>query len=63
MPLNLTPRLTDPDALFSALVAAHEHLAPAASRRLDARLIFILANHIGDQQTILDALKEAKEDP
>lgn len=59
-PLNLTPRLDDPDALFAALVAAHEGLPPAASRRLDAKLVLLLANHIGDTNVILDALRAAQ---
>ena len=58
--LNLTPRLDDPDALFAALVAAHEGLPPAASRRLDAKLVLLLANHIGDTNVILDALRTAQ---
>ena len=58
--LNLSPRLSDPDALFAALVAAHEGLPDAASRRLDAKLVLLLANHIGDAAVILDALRIAQ---
>lgn len=58
--LNLIPRLDDPDALFAALVAAHEGLPPAASRRLDAKLVLLLANHIGDTAVVLDALRTAQ---
>ena len=61
MTLDLTPRLTDPDALFAALVAAHDGLDEAASRQLDARLVLILANHIGDADTVLAALRLAQE--
>ena len=60
MPLNLTPRLTDPDALFAALVAAHDGLDPAASRRLDAALVLLLANHIGDDGVVLAAIDVAQ---
>ncbi len=60
MPLDLAPRLADPDALFAALVAAHDGLDPAASRRLDAALILLLANHIGDDGVVLDAIQVAK---
>jgi len=65
MPLDLTPRLQDPDALFAALVAAHDGLDPAASRRLDAALVLLLANHIGDDRVVLDAIATAHsaEDP
>ena len=58
--VNLAPRLSDPDALFAALVAAHEGLPPAASRRLDAKLVLLLANHIGDTGVVLDALRVAQ---
>lgn len=60
MPLDLAPRLQDPDALFAALVAAHDGLDPAASRRLDAALVLLLANHIGDDRVVLDAIAAAK---
>ncbi len=60
MPLDLTPRLLDPDGLFAALVAAHEELAPAASRRLDAALVLLLANHIGDDSVVLAAIETAR---
>ncbi len=59
MPLDLSPRLSDPDGLFAALVAVHEGLEPAASRRLDAKLVLLLANHIGDTGVVLDALRVA----
>ena len=60
MPLNLVPRLTDPDALFAALVAAHETLDDPTSRQLDAALILLLANHIGDDATVLEAIQAAR---
>ena len=58
--LDLTPRLADPDALFEALVAAHRDLSPEASRRLDARLILLLANHIGDAEVLAEAIAAAR---
>ena len=61
MTLDLSPRLTDPDGLFAALVAAHEGLDAAASRRLDATLVLLLANHIGDHQVVLDAIGIAQK--
>ena len=60
MPVELAPRLADPDGVFAALVAAHDGLDPAASRRLDAALILLLANHIGDDGVVLDAIKVAQ---
>lgn len=61
MPLDLSPRLSDPDGLFAALLAAHEGLDPAASRRLDATLVLLLANHIGDAEVVLEAIRVAQE--
>ena len=60
MTLDTSPRLRDPDAVFAALVAAHEGLDEPASRRLDAALVLILANHIGDDETVLDAIATAR---
>ena len=60
MTLDLSPRLIDPDALFAALVAAHEDLEEAASRRLDAQIVLLLANHIGDPAVVLEAIRIAR---
>ncbi len=59
--LSLLPRLADPDALFAALVAAHDGLDERTSRLLDARLVLLLANHVGDQDAVLDAIRLARE--
>jgi hypothetical protein len=50
MRLDKTPLLMDPDAPFAAIIVAHRELDAAASRRLGARLVLILANHIGDAE-------------
>ena len=52
-------RLTDPDRFYQALVDAHEGLSPEQSQLLNARLILLLVNHIGDEAVIREALKEA----
>lgn len=59
--LDTTPRLADPDALFAELVEAHRGLDAAASRRLDARLVLLLANHIGDAAVLRQAIALARE--
>jgi hypothetical protein len=53
--LVTTSRFADPDAAFRALVEAQRGLTPEQGRAFDARLILLLANHIGD----LDVLREA----
>jgi hypothetical protein len=54
------PRLARADDLFEALVEAHRELDEAASARLHARLVFVLANHIGDEAVVLEALAIAR---
>jgi hypothetical protein len=61
MSLDTTPRIDDPDALFALLVEAHRGLDAAASRRLDARLVLLLANHIGDRRVVEEAIRLARE--
>lgn len=53
------PRLIDPDGLFETLIAAHRDLDADASRRLDAKIILLLANHIGDASVVCEAIAAA----
>jgi Protein of unknown function (DUF2783) len=64
MTLITTPNLRDPDAAYAALLAAHKGLAEAESHALNARLVLILMNHLGDEKTFAEALTLArKSDP
>jgi hypothetical protein len=58
--LGTAPRLADPDAVFVALVAAHRDLSSEESRRLDAALVLLLANHIGDRAVLDEAIAAAR---
>ena len=49
-----------PDDAFRAIVEAHRGLSDEASADLDAALVLILANHIGDINVLHDALALAK---
>jgi hypothetical protein len=53
--LITTSRFENPDAAYVALVEARRGLSVEAAADLDAKLVLILANHIGD----LDVLEEA----
>lgn len=57
--LRRTLNLAKPDDVYNALVDAHKGLSDEECRVLDARLILLLVNHIGDEAVILEALKEA----
>ncbi|MGO4279133.1 Protein of unknown function [Cupriavidus sp. OV038] len=63
MPLNTAPNLARPDDFYEALIDMHRDLDDAASQAANARLILLLANHIGDHQTLLEALALAREAP
>jgi hypothetical protein len=58
--LRTEPRITDPDGFYAALMEAHRELDPMASRKLDAKLILLLANHIGDMAVLQEALAIAR---
>ena len=54
-------RFADPDAAYAAIIDAHRGLDEAASGELNARLVLILANHIGDADVLAQALALARE--
>lgn len=60
--LVLEPNLTDPDAFYEALIATHRDLTEAQSAHVNARLILILANHIGDPEVLRAAMRIARAD-
>jgi len=55
MTLITEPHLDAPDDFYEALIDAHRDLETAESHALNARLVLLLANHIGR----LDVLKNA----
>jgi hypothetical protein len=55
MALSTSSNFATPDDAFRAIVEAHRGLSDPESADLDAALVLILANHIGD----LDVLREA----
>lgn len=61
MPLNLEPNLPSPDDFYEELLATHRGLSDADSELLNARLVLILANHIGDPVVIRAALRLARK--
>lgn len=60
-PLNLQANFSDADAFFAALADLHREGDERKSERINARLILILANHIGDQTILLEALRIAAQ--
>lgn len=54
--LNTQPNLPRPDDFYQALVDLHRDLDEEQSRRVNARLILLLANHIGDPEVLAEAM-------
>lgn len=57
--LTITPNLTRPDESYARLIAAHDGLTEAESHAMNARLILILMNHIGDHKVLAEAVRLA----
>lgn len=58
--MDQTLKLTAPDETYAALIAAHEGLSEAESHAMNARLILILMNEIGDAAVLRQALALAR---
>ena len=59
--LRRTLNLARPDDVSTALVDAHRDLSDEQCRAFDARLILLLANHVGDEAVLREALRAARE--
>lgn len=57
--LIVEPNLAGVDEVYQWLVDAHAGLSETDSMRLNARLVLLLANHIGDPQVIREAIDRA----
>lgn len=57
--LILTPNIDNPDDFYADLLTQHDGLTKDQSDALNARLLLILANHIGDRATLSQALAAA----
>lgn len=58
--LNTAANLSGPDAFYEALIDAHRDLSLEQSHELNAALILLLSNHIGDMAVLRDALQRAR---
>jgi hypothetical protein len=60
--LNTEPNIERPDDFYEALIELHRGLSEEQSRMLNAKLILLLANHIGDITILKEAMVIAKSD-
>jgi Protein of unknown function (DUF2783) len=59
--LNTEPNIAAPDDFYEALIEAHRGLSPEQSALLNAKLILLLANHVGDLGVLREAMAKARE--
>ncbi|HEV3239899.1 MAG TPA: DUF2783 domain-containing protein [Casimicrobiaceae bacterium] len=62
MMLNTEPNLSAPDDFYEGLLDLHRDLSDEQSALANAKLILLLANHIGDLGVLRAALAAARED-
>jgi hypothetical protein len=59
--LHAESRIGDPDTFYAELIELHRGLSDEQARLLDARLILLLANEIGDLDLLRQAMATARE--
>jgi hypothetical protein len=60
--LNTEPNIESPDEFYEALIDAHAGLSETQSAALNARLVLLLANQVGDLATLREAIAAARAD-
>jgi len=61
--LITAPNMANPDDFYEALIDMHRDLNETQSQAVNARLILLLANHIGDMQVLREAMTHARTEP
>jgi len=60
--LNLEPNIASPDDFYQELIDLHRDLTDEQSATVNAKLILLLSNHIGDMEVLRTAMAAARED-
>ncbi|ASC65601.1 DUF2783 domain-containing protein [Achromobacter denitrificans] len=60
MMLITETNLASPDDFYEALIDTHRDLSNEQSQELNAALILLLANHLGDMDVLREALRQAR---
>jgi len=61
--LNTGTHMASYDDYYEALISAHQGLDTAESHAMNARLVLLLSNHIGDLSVLQAALRIARGQP
>ncbi len=59
--LNVDLNFESPDDFYAALIELHRGLSDEQSELVNARLILLLANHVGDMEAVREAMQRARE--
>jgi len=59
MPLIRTPNIPDPDGFYKELMDSQREMDEAQAAAVNARLVLLLANHIGDRSVLAEAIRIA----
>jgi hypothetical protein len=59
--LKIDPNLAAPDDFYAALIELHRGLSEHQSELVNAKLILLLANHVGDMEAVREAMQRARE--
>jgi hypothetical protein len=61
MHLNLEPNMSDPDSFYQALMDAQRGMDEEQALHFQARLLLILANQVGEQAVLMEAIATARK--
>lgn len=62
MALITGPNIADADGFYEKLIDLHQGLSEAQSHLVNAKLVLLLANHVGDPEVLEAALRAARLD-
>jgi len=59
MKLQTKLNIADPDAFYKELIDSQRDMSDDQAELMNARLIIILANHVGDRGVLREAIRKA----
>ena len=59
--LRTEPGVANPDDFYARLIELHEGLSSEESHKVNAKVILMLANHIGDTDVLYEVLEYIKK--
>ena len=61
MTLTLESNMVDPDGFYEELIGCQRDLGDEQAELFQAKLLLVLANHVGDRQVLSAAMRVARE--